>query len=591
MRIKNLLKLKASSGQPNKHHEFIWLCLSLMIPLYFGLLSLQRAFSAENVVQDDARHHVVWLQRYIDPQLFPNDLIAHYFQTLAPAGFRSLYWMMAKLGIEPLLLAKILPVILALITSAYIFKAYLRLLPIPAGAFLAVLLLNQTFWLKDDIASATPRAFVYPLFAAFLYYLLRRSLVPCLITIALQGLFFPQLLLVEITILTVRLINWQNGLPRLTQEKHHYIVWLFGLGVAALVVLPFTQSFSGFGEVVTASQMKAMPEFGSEGRSKYFGVDPLSFILSGSSGLRAPDMPYVNWISLSLPIILKSQLPLVRSVTREIRILWQILFASLGVFLLAHLVLLKLYFPSRYTYHSLRFVMPIAAAIALTVLFHASWRWLQQNRAVNASGQIASIRSFAKPRYKVKHYAAIGMIGTLFILCLVTFALPAVALNRQQWVVGRYPEIYDFFANQPKDTLIASLVKEANSFPAFSQRSILAGEEFAFAYHPSYYNQFKQHTIDTIYALYSSDSEKVEEVIQSYGIDFFVVENTSFQSEFLKEKKWLIHSSFQPVVLEAIAWLERGEKPVLQRFQDQCSVLSERNLTIIDANCITISDG
>ncbi|NJO75344.1 MAG: hypothetical protein HC833_17210 [Leptolyngbyaceae cyanobacterium RM1_406_9] len=555
-------------------YEFLWLCFSLIVPLYFGLISLHHVFSLEHIVQDDARHHVVWLQRYSDPQLFPNDLIADYFQTLAPAGFRCLYWMAAKLGVEPLLLAKVLPIVLALITSAYIFKASLHLLPIPAGAFLAVLLLNQTFWLKDDIVSATPRAFVYPLFAAFLYYLLRRSLVACLITIALQGLFFPQLLLVEIAILTVRLISWQNGSPRLTQEKHHYIIWLLGLGIAALVILPFTQGSSEFGEVVTASQMQAMPEFGSEGRSKYFGVDPISFILSGSSGLRAPDMPYVNWMSLSLPIILKSQLPLVRSVTKEIRILWQILLASLGVFLLAHLVLLKLYFPNRYTYHSLRFVMPIAAAIALTILFQASWRWLRQTRATKAS----------------KQYVVLGMMGVLLILCLVTFALPTIALSRQQWVVGRYSKIYSFFADQPKDTLIASLVKEANSLPTFSQRSILAGEEFAFAYHPNYYNQFKQQTIDTIYALYSSDSGKVKEIIQTYGIDFFVVENTSFQPAFLAEKKWLLHSSFQPIVLEAIAWLEQEQQPVLQRLQNQCSALSEGELTIVNAECIAIFD-
>jgi len=63
-------------------------------------------------------------------------------------------------------------------------------LPVPTAGFIATLLLNQSLWMKDDLVSATPRAFVYPLFLAFLYYL-RRSLLPVCVAIALLGLFYP----------------------------------------------------------------------------------------------------------------------------------------------------------------------------------------------------------------------------------------------------------------------------------------------------------------------------------------------------------------------------------------------------------------
>ncbi|NJM85550.1 MAG: hypothetical protein HC839_05410, partial [Leptolyngbyaceae cyanobacterium RM2_2_21] len=39
----------------------------------------------------------------------------------------------------------------------------------------------------DDVVSATPAAFIYPLLLAFLYYLLRRSRLPCLLSIFSNG--------------------------------------------------------------------------------------------------------------------------------------------------------------------------------------------------------------------------------------------------------------------------------------------------------------------------------------------------------------------------------------------------------------------
>ena len=61
------------------------------------------------------------MQRFIDSELFPNDLIADYFQSQAPIGYSSIYKLMASLGIHPFLFNKIVPVILSLITTIYCF--------------------------------------------------------------------------------------------------------------------------------------------------------------------------------------------------------------------------------------------------------------------------------------------------------------------------------------------------------------------------------------------------------------------------------------------------------------------------------------
>lgn len=182
---------KLLTAPTSKSQVMFWLSLSLTFAFIYSLLGLREAFSGEYVVQDDARQHVFWMQRFLDPQLFPNDLIANYFQSVAPAGYTAIYQVMAGLGINPWLLNKLLPPVLGLITTGYCFGVCLKLLPLPAAGFIATLLLNQSLWMKDDLVSATPRAFVYPLFLAFLYYLLRRSLLLMCVAIALLGLFYP----------------------------------------------------------------------------------------------------------------------------------------------------------------------------------------------------------------------------------------------------------------------------------------------------------------------------------------------------------------------------------------------------------------
>lgn len=61
-----------------------WFSLSLTFSAIYSILGLREAFSSEYVVQDDARQHVFWMLRFLDPELFPQDLIANYFQSVAP---------------------------------------------------------------------------------------------------------------------------------------------------------------------------------------------------------------------------------------------------------------------------------------------------------------------------------------------------------------------------------------------------------------------------------------------------------------------------------------------------------------------------
>ena len=531
----------------------IWLLLSLCVPLYFGALTLGSQFNHAYIVQDDARQHVVYLQRLLDPQSFPNDLIADYFTAIAPIGYKALYWSAAQVGIPPLTFAQFLPIILSLIATGYLFFTCLYLFPVPFSGFLATLIFNQQIWLKSDLVSATPRAFVYPIFAAFLYYLLKKSLIPTLFTILLQGAFFPQLVFV------------QAGVLILCCKRSNLTFCLAGILTAALVIGAYAATISDFGPAITASQMRQMPEYGFQGRNEYFGVSPLAFWFLGNSGLRIPLFPSIIWAGFGLPLLRRTKLA-------QTAILGQVLLASLVMYGLAHLLLLKLHFPSRYTYHTLRIILSIAAGIVLTRWLEAGWRWLQ-------SADLSQLRT------KV----LISLTAIFAAALIIVPALPALFLQFQGWVIGEAPTIYDYLSAQPQGTLVASLAQEANSIPAFTGQSTFVGREFALPHHPLYYQQFIQRSHDLIQAQYSSSKSEVNQFIEHYHIDFWLIDRHAFTADYFANQDWLIHSSLQTTVAQQIRRLQQGQQPVTQQTIDRCTVASTPSLILLKAACIQLT--
>ncbi|MEA5504534.1 hypothetical protein VB735_15700 [Halotia wernerae UHCC 0503] len=531
-----------------------WLILSLGFATFYGILGLQKAFRGEYVAQDDAREYVFWMQRFVNPELLPHDLIADYFKSITPLGFAAVYKLMASLGIHPLFLSKILPIFLGLIVSIYCFWLCLEIFPVPLAGFISTLLLNQSLWFKSDLVSATPKAFVYPLLLAFLYYLLRNSWLTICLIIVLEGLFYPPLLLISVGILFMR-------------SRGHYLWLIVILGLGFVVMLPYAIASSEFGPVASASQAWKMPEYWPEGRHPFFNTNPWRFWLIGQhSGILPPLMPPLIWMGLLLPVIVKysSHFPLFNLIKTQVKILPQVIIVSLTLFFAAHAFLLKLFFPTRYTIHTLRVVMAIAAGIALTVMLDGFLRTYQQ-----------------KPQ--------IWQLILVVILAVVLLFYPNFS--------GRFPttdyrqsgevSLYKFLQQQPQDILIATLADEADNIPTFAQRSILVGREYALPFHIGYYSQIRQRTSDLIDAQYSQDLVAAKKLIQKYKVSFWLIEHTAFQPEYLTKITWL--KSFQPAFKEALISLEQENTPALAKLTKRCSVLETEKFNVLKAECVVNS--
>jgi hypothetical protein len=549
------------------------LAISLLIALYYGFCFYYFVFNQEYIVQDDARQHVVWLQRFVDADLFPDDLIANYFSGLAPIGFKYLYFWAAKFGLEPILFAKLLPPVLAIITTIYLYLFTLQIFPMPLAGCISSLLINQLLWLNDDLVSATPRAFIYPLFAAFLYYLSLNSLISCGILMLLQGLFYPHIVLVEVAILSLRLIKLKGKLNiSFTKQKQPYIWWIVGLIMTAIALYPLTQKPPELATTVTAAQMRQMPEFNLGGRSPFFGVGWLKYWFTGSSGLALPLFPTIVWAGIALPWLLTKKRSVAQLITPKINILTRVTIASLLMFTLAHLLLPKLHLPSRYTYHTLQFVLAVSTGIVLSIWVDLARTWLKNKQQLN-----------------LVEKAKIALVALFALTVIIIPGIPYIsAAWFQDWQIGTAPEIYQYLAQQPKDTLVASLSKEVNNIPAFAQRSILVGDEFALAYHPTYHQQIQQRTVDLLQAQYAPELKVLQSFIRQYHVDYLLLDDNAFNSDYLANKGWLINSSWSKQTQKAIAQLKvkSAQPPALISTLPSCVVVSSQNLNLLASSCI-----
>lgn len=563
--------LTAPADRTSRSRTIFWLMLSLTFAAVYGVLGIKQAFSGEYIVQDDARQHVFWMMRFVDAELFPKDFIANYFQSVAPAGYSTLYKLAATIGIHPLFFHKILPLFLGLISTYYCFGLCLEMLPVPMTGFIASLLLNQHMWMTDDLASTTPRAFIYPIFLGFLYYLSRSSLLPCLGAIALIGLFYPPYALVAAGILVLRLLSWENGRLRLSGDRTNYLFCSTGLGIIFLVMLPYALDKSEFGPTYTAAEAKQMGVFAADGRNAFFRPNPVDYWLTGrGSGMFPKSLftPVTHCVGLLLPLLLflRSAFPLASRINTKIWLLVQLFLASLAMFLAAHATIFKLYQPGRYTAYSLRLVVAIASAIALTLIIDGVGNWA----------------STTETKFHLKNLVALITTATIAIAvvlypCLVE-KFPTVG-----YVEGKMAALYKFFQQQPKDILIASIAPEADNLPTFSQRSVLVGKEYAVPYQKGYYSRFQQRSSDLIRAQYTPDRAVLQNFINIYGIDFWMIERNALTLKYVEDYGWI--DDFDATA-ETILALKQGKVPVLAEVMTSCAVFQNETLVVLDASCI-----
>jgi hypothetical protein len=545
-----------------------WFAIVMLYAIGCAFLALRQAFATKYMLADDVREHVFWMFRYMDPGLFPHDPIADYFQSLAPSGYASLYWVLAKLGIDPLLASKLIPSVLSLIATGYFFGLAWRFFRSRAAASLTAILFCQCLWLNSDLASATPRAFFYPLFVAFLYYQLRGSMLGVLVAVGLEALFFPPAALLSLGVLAWDCVRWDKGLKLApARGSRGYLLFAAAFSLILLCLWPYLHRVDAFGSLVSYTEAKRMPEFGPEGRVPFFFPSWWGYWVGGNGGIHnLPTRPPWFLVALLWPVLRRfpEQFPLLKAVPRGARPVPQIIGGALLLFAIAHLLLFRLYLPNRYTQSTTRVLMILlAGGVVLALIDAALCRAEKRRKRGGRTGELATLGSVA----------VLLAVMAGYPLLLPTF--PTVS-----YVKGVTPGLYHFFDLQPATIRIASLSDEADNLPTFCQRSIIIGAECAVPFHPGYYLPLRDRGLQIARAQYSAYPGVLQKCLSDQQIDFWLLDRKAFSRRYWRKSRLL--RQLRLSVADQTLGVAQGATPILQRPPPGSVAYEDARFIVID---------
>jgi hypothetical protein len=403
-----------------------------------------------------------------------------------------------------------------------------------------------------------------------LYYALTKSPLIIAITIALLGGFYPQAVLLAVGVLIIQSLWEFYSTTRIIKSQLHCLI--IGLTVGFLVLLPYAINTSESGSIITLAAAKTLPDFYPGGRASFFTDNFFDFWITGDrSGFLPQEWfnqnfpPPQLFLGLLFPVllILPHKFTLNRQINKKNIIFPQLLLTSTALFFLAHILLFKLHHPSRYSQHSLRIIFAIAAGVTVTLMID------KLRSKINWKATQASVK--------------IGIICIGFVLLCYPSLLQG--FPRTNYIVGKNPLLYEFFALQPKDIRVASFIREVNHIPAFSQRSILVGSEYFLPYHQKYYTELSQRGKDLILAQYSSNIEEVQQFIKQYNINFWMIQSNAFSVDYVQQTNQISQLSTEAATIVQNN-LEAGIEPILSTLVKDCTVLQINDIIVLEAQCI-----
>jgi hypothetical protein len=342
------------------------------------------------------------------------------------------------------------------------------------------------------------------------------------------------------------------------------------------IVFIALQQSARFGPVTTASEARQMIEFSYAGRTSYFTGDLWRFWIVGERSGIFPygfDPPLI-WLGVLLPllVVFRGRLRLFTAVSPGASLLVRVTLASFGMYFLAHLLIFQLHLPSRYTQHSLRMVMSLAAGIVLLLVAKYLADYLR-----------------SRPRL-ARHTVVqrLPIVEALFVVCVVSYPgilwLVGDEFPLTQYLIGREGELYRYLEQQPPDIMIASLSQEADLIPSFAQRSIVTGYEYGIPYHKGYYSVIRQRMHDLVRAQYSTNPADVKRFVQRYGVTHFLLNRQAYLPAYVKLNRWILQT--QPEGMQALDTVEGGQAPALAAVADRCTTFRTQRFVFVDAKCV-----
>jgi hypothetical protein len=510
------------------------------------------------VINDDVRQQIFWMQQWIDPELYQNDLLTEYAKNYVPWGVQAIYAAVAPL-INPVQFTKILTGLLFVITAGFLFGMGLQFRDDLTPVFIGCTFCFMGGFM-DKISGGLSQSFGFPLLAAYLFFLGRNSLVAAGAVIFLQSLLNPYIFLLCVvthglylaynvgTIVLARFgagglsagpsqpsnVSTQGAIPNRDQSSFVSSIvselrassmkpmtilasGLLVIAGCALVLLKYAfYSPFEFGALVTWADMVGKIEYTAAGRYEIMPIPPMFYELVRPWIF---NLPFTTWGPL--PAWLLACLGLgviVFSLTRGkwnldlrsgFRVFGYLFAASLLLYLAACVFIFRLFVPSRYIEFSINVFYCVAIGACIRV-------------AVGAL---------------VPRRIAFPAVSTLLVI-LAAFTLYRVGI----YDYSQDAPLYRFMQSTPKTSLLAGPPDLMDNVLTFGRRKAFVTYELSHTWYTGYWEVIKKRSFDFYRAYYAEDPGVVREFCRENGIDYLIVRDKDFSPGLLKKTQ--IH--FEP---------------------------------------------
>lgn len=510
------------------------------------VLANREAFTNPFLINDDVRQQIYWMQQWQDPELFQNDLLTEYAKEYVPLGIKVIY-RVASLFVSPVLFTNILTGILFVMTAGFLFGLGLEFRDDPT-AVLVVCVYFLFGGFLGKMAGGLSRTFVWPLLTAYLFFLVRnRPGAAGSVILAASFLNPYAFLLCFFTHGTFLLHNYGKDLMKCVVTEGPALVtqikgWVFRrgeasaleppkpcaaasqgaescgltlrtfmrwnvpvvIGLLVLVMGHVLLPSNSFGTLVSRADMAGMVEYSAQGR---YQIQPVPSFVSELIRPWIFDLPFrewgavAGWISVFLLIALivftlRHWQPVVS--WSGFRIFCYLVPASLLLYVLACIFLMKLFVPRRYVEYTLNLFYCMGTAVFIRVAIeHLQWRRI-----------------------------AFPLLSTVLIL----FAVVRLH-NLELYDYSGQEDLYRFLQSTPKTSLIAGHPELMDNIPTFARRKAFVTYELSHTWIQPYWSTIKKRTFDLFKAYYADNPEAVRNFCRTYGISYFIVRDEDFPSE------------------------------------------------------------
>jgi hypothetical protein len=480
----------------------------------------------------DAQQQIFPFFRYLSDNAFERDLIADYYLSSYPLGYRGCYWIGAQLGVDPAALSRALPHLLWFWTALGVGLAA-RKLGGRVAAFAALALVFGSHLYLQRIQGGLPRSFGFPCLATALVGLAYARASVCVAAVLMGALFYPVAgVIAGLGLAGLLLLPERTGCSITGWSWRRRWVTLGSTALAAiLLLLPSALETRRFGEVVRPSDIPEYPEAGPGGRyssesrppfGPFFagvpraldsalvgGADPWSpsarawLVGTAKRPRDSAHYRWVMWILLGFVIAGGALLLAREKAARRVALLGV---AALLGHTLARAVVPYAYLPERYVAYPVPLLgtLTVVACIAgpFGPAFAAGWRrWLALG--ARTAYTAALLLLFA------------GRVGG------------GVGLTTN---LRRELPLFDRILTLPEDALIAGWPKGLmNAVPYAGRRPALLTHETHQAFHKGYVEEMRRRMHALVDGYFATSTQPLLRLARDFGVTHLLIQKSHYR--------------------------------------------------------------